>query len=405
MAFYLLLTLYAIEYIGIYKYFSVLKALHLSTLLSFGLFFLAIVTNSAKDILAHRETKLLTILVLFTFITMTYAIVGFRAYQEFRAHLGYFFLFVASYYLVNNLKKLNIFLFLFILYHDIILILNVNRFSGLSRHGGFKAGYFFGDGNDMAWGLLIVLPFTIYFLLNFKSTIIKAVSGLSFVILLSGILGTSSRGAFLALIASLGYLGISSKKKVLFLMSGVVLAFMVVILAPEGYFNRIETIRTYDQDSSARGRFVAWRSAIQMAIDYPFGVGGGNFSSAYGRFYRDRFSDPTLWASQRWISPHSIFFSILAEYGILGLILLISLLYGAFKSIGRLKKSINKNTAMMEFPETLLTSLNMTVISYTVAGVFLGGINYPHLYVVSFLVIRVKAIFNEMESGQLAAAQ
>jgi len=78
----------------------------------------------------------------------------------------------------------------------------------------------------------------------------------------------------------------------------------VLVLAPAEYFNRMNTIAEYEEDGSAMGRIGAWTAATQMALDYPLGVGAGNFNTAYGRFYRP----PD--AKAKWVSAHSVYFKV-----------------------------------------------------------------------------------------------
>ena len=77
----------------------------------------------------------------------------------------------------------------------------------------------------------------------------------------------------------------------------------------------------YEDDSSAQGRLRAWNAALQMAIDFPLGVGANNFSRAYGRYYIPE--NTSGYGALRWISPHSVYFRVLGEYGYPGLALLL----------------------------------------------------------------------------------
>jgi len=141
----------------------------------------------------------------------------------------------------------------------------------------------------------------------------------------------------------------------------------------------------YMEGSSTAGRLQAWRAATQMAIDYPLGVGAGNFQSVYGRFYMERFSDPIDWASRRWISPHSIYFAVLAEYGFLGLLLLLAI-------IGEL---LFVNWKLCKIPESgqLPVCISMSVVAFAVGGAFLGGIKYPHLYILGGLTLACSNLY------------
>ena len=91
-----------------------------------------------------------------------------------------------------------------------------------------------------------------------------------------------------------------------------------------------DAVRTFfDSDASvaldpaadrhgALARLEAWGAAIKMSIDYPLGVGAGNFNSAFGRHYIDLSNSRVGWGAQRWISAHRIYFKVLGEFGVLG---------------------------------------------------------------------------------------
>ena len=93
-AYYLLLFLYFIEYVGLYKYIPLIKSLHISSIIALYLFIYTFFKKGYKEILYFKDTKLLIIFLTFSFITITYALVTIRAYQEARTHLAYFLLFL-----------------------------------------------------------------------------------------------------------------------------------------------------------------------------------------------------------------------------------------------------------------------------------------------------------------------
>ncbi len=132
-----------------------------------------------------------------------------------------------------------------------------------------------------------------------------------------------------------------------------------------------------------------------MAVDYPFGVGAGNFNSAYGRFYRPSEIDPRIWAGARWISPHSIYFLVLGEYGVIGLITILVLLILNFrenqKQVSALKR-LPASCALRDEIAILPKYLNMSLVSFSVGGVFLGGISYPHIFILTALILKTKKI-------------
>jgi len=397
--FYLLLALVGIEYIGLYHYLPIIRSLHLATVLALGLTLYVIIKNGLKPAFEYKQTKLLLTFIAFTGVTILYAFIQINAFVELKYHVGHFCLFISIFYLLSDHKKLHQFIVFFVIVHLFIVIINLNKFGLAERSGAFNAGYFLGDGNDLAWSMVITLPLTLYIFYSYNKIIGKSFGIIAFLLILFGIMGTESRGAFLALSAVLLYLIIYSKKKVPIILLVLATFVFAIKYSPENYQQRISSIGNYRQDSSASSRIDAWRSAAQMAIDHPMGVGAGNFSSMFGRFYRDRFVDPTRWGSSRWMSSHSIYFSILAEYGALGVVLLLMILYCNYRDLRQIRHHVLENKTGTNSPENLYMFLNMSLIGYAIGGAFLGGIDYPHLYVISALVISAKHITHKEEEN------
>jgi O-antigen ligase len=127
-----------------------------------------------------------------------------------------------------------------------------------------------------------------------------------------------------------------------------------------------------------------------MALDHPvLGVGAGSFNSAYGRFYR-KFGDPS-----RWISTHNIYFKILSEYSFLGVTIYLLIIYNNlaqnrrnFTLLAEAKHNCSINPAWPGF-------LNMSIITYVVGGMFLTGVNYPHVFLLTALTMVTNRIIHQ----------
>ncbi len=134
-----------------------------------------------------------------------------------------------------------------------------------------------------------MMPFAFYLVMGSKSLIVRAIGAGGMVVALFGIIGTSSRGGSLGVIAAvLFYWWFMSGKKAL----GVAIMFVgllgVLAFAPASYLNRMGGLSDTSEDTSAQARLTTWKASMRMAIDYPLGVGAGNFSSAYGRYLSRR---------------------------------------------------------------------------------------------------------------------
>lgn len=381
------LFIIASEYIGFGNYFPIISALKLPLISSAILVIYALYLHKINLVFSSRQGKLFLFFIFLTFLALFHGFVRSYALEPLQQQIGYFLLIVVGTALLDSIKRIYIFLAFFISLHVFLALVNINHLLQTERVGGFQAGYFMGDGNDFAWALVISLPFCLYLLTHAKNKF-KLVLIPCICLYLAGIIGTQSRGATLALTASLlYYFFFIIKNKI----GGIVLIFLmscsVFILAPKNYFSRMATIQHYQEDSSAMNRLKAWGSAVEMALDNPLlGVGAGSFNSAYGRQYR-KAEDP-----HRWISTHSIYFNVLGEYGFTGLVVFLFIIWSNLKNnrlsaIAR-KTTLKKSLVDFQWPYFI----NMGLIAYSTAGIFLTGVNYPHLYILTTLTLSTSNI-------------
>ena len=385
--------IYAIEYIGMGLYIPGVQQIPL--FLSLLIFFIVFFGYNGREVLKYGQTRALIVFLLHTGISMSYAIVGSYALRVFTVQVGYIILFISTFLVLKSSKQIRIFMASFVFYHCFLIVANLSKLTTSERTGSFKAGYFLGDGNDFSWSLTIFLPFALYLLTVTRNKIMKGMMIAAAGLFVAGLVGAGSRGAFLAISSAIGYLVLNSKKKAAAIVVAAILAVLAFALAPPAYIDRVQSIGEYQEDSSALGRMMAWKASIRMAIDHPIGVGAGNFNSAYGRFYRSGETDPRIWAGARWISPHSIYFLVLGEYGLIGLITICTLLFLNFRD------NQQQVTALVRLPpssaqgvelSTLPKYLNMSLVAFSVGGVFLGGVSYPHLFILTALILRTRQI-------------
>ena len=315
-----------------------------------------------------------------------------------RAEISSFVLYSCCYYLFKTYKHITRFLICFVSLHAYLIIINAKKMSGV-RIGSLNAGVLLSDWNDFGWALNVALPFIIYLVVTSKNKIQMILFSALLPLFLFGIVKTGSRGAFLACISGFLYLAISSKKKVLISVLAILSIIIGIIYAPQTYIDRIETIRN-PTDNSALHRIVAWRAAIQMAIDHPLGVGAGNFNSAYGRFYKEKFAKNIHYQPDRWISPHSIYFSVIGEYGFPGLIVLLSILAVNYRNNTKIIKHVDEAKIQKDNGYYLLIAINMSLVAFSVGGIFLGGVNYPHIYLITFLGLATREIILKKNEEQ-----
>lgn len=382
-----LLSLMLVEYIGLTKDIPILKLIRYSTLTAYTLMAIVIARVGPKALVEYPQSKALLAFVGFTGFTVIYAVVRSYVPTALRAHLDYFALYLTTLYLVDRRKRFDLLSLTCSVITILLVVRNLPKLGQEQRTAVFTAGYFMGDGNDFAWGLLTLLPFSIYLLIGKRRPIHYRLIGLAGLACgLLGVIGTQSRGAALALAAAgLFYWFKLAKRKAATAAALAIVVTGAAIVAPPTYFDRLKSIENYEEDSSAQGRLRAWKAAVNMAIDYPLGVGAGSFNSAYGRFYMP--SHVEGWAPNRWISAHSVYFKVLGEYGFLGLAIVLWVIYSCMRMNLRNLARVRATPDVYSVPDTWPALIALGFVAYSVAAVFLGGITYPHLYFLAGLTV------------------
>jgi probable O-glycosylation ligase (exosortase A-associated) len=387
--FYGYLFMILLEYTGIPNDFPVLKAVRATTVLNFGLFVLAVARIGFGDLMKHRQSKIVLAFIIFTAMSVIWAVVRVRAFNEIRPFVDYAIFFVLTALLVDRQKRFDMLSWTLLIVAAVLVARNLDKLSSSMRLGGFRAPYFMGDNNDFAWGCVVMMPIILNLAFGTR-TLFTRLAGLGgALICIVGIIGSGSRGGTLGLGAAiLFYWLVMSQHKARGALGVVVVALGVLAFAPASYFQRMGTVSTYEEDNSAKGRLQVWGASIRMATDRPLGVGAGNFSAAYGRFYMPAHSN-MAWGGQRWLSAHSIYFRVLGEYGFIGLGMLLWLIITNIRDNIAIRRRLLAETAPA-IPATWPALVNMGVIGFAVCGTFLGGITYPHLFMLSGLTIVAK---------------
>ena len=262
---------------------------------------------------------------------------------------------------------------------------------------GLTAAPFLGDGNDFSLSANIVIPLCLFLWFDSTKRRQRWVFAGVLLLLVASVVATQSRGGTVALACVGIYYWFGSQWKIRTAFLAAVVVALIFMFAPAGYFERMNTINT--EEGSARGRIEAWKAAGRMAFDHPIlGVGAGYFGGAYGRAYRPE--------PGKWTTAHSIYFLLLGELGFPGLTALILFFVVNFRSNRRLLGQLpNRDPAASVRGRQLLGSLNASLVAYAVGGAFLSAAYYPHMYVLSGLLVASRRIVRESADVALTAKQ
>ncbi|MGZ3814606.1 MAG: putative O-glycosylation ligase, exosortase A system-associated [Mucilaginibacter sp.] len=267
--------------------------------------------------------------------------------------------------LITDIKKLNHLIWV------IVLSIGYFTFKGglftLVTGGSFRVwgpeSTMIEGNNELAIASLMTIPLIAYlYKIQEKSWIKKgllAAIPLNFVCAI----GTQSRGALIAFAAVALFFWMKSEKKVIIGGGLLLLSIGIIAFMPESWHQRMNTIETYEEDASAMGRLNAWEYAFNAANHNLLGVGLNSWSPETFALYAPNPLDVH--------AAHSIYFSVLADHGWIGLFMFLLILRLTWK---KLKAVIKKTTNDPDHKEInfLAKMLQVSLIAYFTGGAFLS---------------------------------
>lgn len=223
---------------------------------------------------------------------------------------------------------------------------------------------FLSDNNAISVALIMVIPLIYYLRAVSTSRLVRL--GLLAAMLLCGmaVLGSYSRGAFLAIGSMLVFLWLKSSHKILFSALLIPLVPIAITFMPAQWTERMNSISTYEQDGSAMGRINSWKTAINIANDRPL-VGGG-FELYTPKTFARYAPNP-----EAVHSAHSVYFQMLGEHGYVGLLIFLSIGLASW-STARCTIALSKGREDLKWAEHLARAIQVSLVGYAVGGAFVN---------------------------------
>ena len=259
------------------------------------------------------------------------------------------------------------------------------------------SGHVLGDRNELSLAFVMVLPICYYLWIEYgkQSRLIGLALLGTMAMLVIGVIGTQSRGGFVALAILVGYLFLKSERK--FLLGFLILALgigMSFIVSSE-WTSRIDTIATADEDASFMGRVVAWKLSFIMAMEHPF-FGGGFKSlenlSVWSTLCNRFFDYPWFYTGEALPNPsypraaHSVYFQVLGDHGFVGLALFVGCMASAFFKAGSISRRARRLGAPAWLP-TVATMLQLSVFAFAVGGAALSLAYFDLTFAIFGLIV------------------
>lgn len=245
---------------------------------------------------------------------------------------------------------------------------------------------FIQGNNEMALALVMTIPLIRYLHLQENRKWIK--TGLASAMVLTGVaaIGSQSRGGLVAMVAMGLFLWLKSRNK---FVTGIYMAIAVAIMAsvmPQAWYDRMNTIKTYQQDQSAEGRINAWHVAFNVAKDR---ITGGGFEMFKPPTFRQYAPDP--WNVH---DVHSIYFEQMGEHGFIGFGLFVLLGLLAWIRAQQIIKRC-KNDPDRKWASDLAAMIQVSLIGYAAGGAFLGMSYFDlpyHLMIILLLAAKFSGV-------------
>ncbi len=300
-------------------------------------------------------------------------------------------------------SKLHIDFFLWCIVLSIGFYAGLEALKYLATGGGHMIagfhGHVLGDRNELALAFVMTLPVCAYLLGQYGKPSSMAHYGLLalMALIVTAIVGTHSRGGFVAVLGLAGYFFLKSERKLLLLMMVAGLGAVLAGVVPEAWTSRMHTINTADADASFVGRLVAWKLSFIMAMQHPW-FGGGFKSLEYFPQWQALAQDFALYPGfytgegvpddKLAHAAHSVYFQVLGEHGFVGLGLFLAIVVRGFlgaRAVARRAREQGGPDA--QWIARLGTMLQLCIFAFCLGGAALNFASFELLYALCGMVI------------------
>ncbi len=346
-----------------------------------------LMSKEPKRIPWTRETILLLVLIAWMFMTTVFSLYPWAAWEQWDKVWRIMVMTYITMMLINDEHRIKMLAFV------IALSLGFYGLKGgifvIQTGGNYSvmgpADTFIGDRNSIGLALIMAVPLLYYMQLQMSRWYFRY--GLMAVVALTlvAIVGTHSRGALVGIVAMLIFYLIKARRKFTAILALIPLVAVLYTVMPEHWFQRMETIQTWEEDGSATERVRAWNNAIDLA--HTRFIGGGMRALVY-------------WGGR---DSHSIYFGMLGEHGWVGLGLFMALLYFTWRSANWIIRNCKPHKDLL-WARDLAAMIQVSLIGYMSAGAFLGLQYFDLFYHLIAIVVMTRLVVQHRLAEAEAAA-
>lgn len=251
------------------------------------------------------------------------------------------------------------------------------------------------DNNHLAVGLVMMLPLMYWLFTQTQKKWLRALIVFSALMTATAIFGSHSRSAFLGIGAISIFLLLKSHHKFSVGLVAIIAGAMLASFMPEDYWERMETIRTYQQDASAMGRINVWHTAVAIANDRITGGGFEYYSPEVFARYAPNPEDVH--------ASHSIYFQALGEHGWIGFAIFMFIwayTWSRCRRIIRLADDSDDGRAQA----SLARMIQVSMVGFAVGGAFVNIGNWDMDYYLMISALATARIVERQAADRKALA-
>ena len=164
---------------------------------------------------------------------------------------------------------------------------------------------------------------------------------------------------------------------------------------PATWTDRMETIQTFEQDTSAMSRIYTWTTLWHLALDRPLvGAGFGTDNPVVFALYAPA-EGAGVYKGGNFYVAHSIYFQALGEHGFPGLALYLLLGLLTWRTAARLARQTADDPEYGEWVPLLMRMVQVSLAGFAVGGAFLTLVHFDFPYYIAAFVVLVDATLRE----------
>lgn len=262
-----------------------------------------------------------------------------------------------------------------------------------------------GDNNHMAMILIMVMPLLLYLFQYAKYRIAKLGFAGAFLGTCLAVVATGSRGALITLVAVGAWLIMLSQNRMRYFSIAAVVGVLIVASAPDTWTERMDTIKSADQDSSFMGRITAWKRASAIALQHPAFGGGFHAGQDPQLFLQFNGENGLLGFIETPIAAypaatHSIYFEVMGDLGFLGFFLFLALMLMPFMIRSRIKTLAKEIGPSANWARDCADMIAASMVAYLVGGAALSAAYFELPYIT---VMLMQVLYIQLKNNSVSA--